>query len=336
MGGAVFPPCCLTWGQTMVELMKIMAASFNRSHACASALSAPDPAPGHHRPTPLLETPEHSRASLGQCLLGSLLLSPGSWCAKCFVYSLQESVFPDLCKLWWFCGGINGDLLQEGLCHSQVCCTQSPSCCGSPLLTHTTRTTAGDTQTQFWLSLCGVSGSWCTHGFVCALQESVSPVLCKFLQLYDGVNGDFLQEGLCHTQVCCTQSLCPCSRRLLTRTSTGDTQTLKGRSQRWVWLSLWEVFWCTQGFVWALQASLVGIGFDSKCDFIPPAILLGLLLCPWMWGIFFGGIKHSPVGSWSAVSCNFGVLAGEDECTSFYSAILLQNLIHRLYTCIKF
>ena len=74
--------------------------------------------------------------------------------------------------------------------------------------------------------------------FVCALQVSVSPVLCKFLQLYDGVNGDFLQEGLCHTQVCCTQSLCPCSRRLLTRTSTGNTQTLKGRSQRRVWLSL--------------------------------------------------------------------------------------------------
>ena len=33
----------------------------------------------------------------------------------------------------------------------QVCCAQSP--CGSPLLTHTpTR----DTQTQFWLNLCGL------------------------------------------------------------------------------------------------------------------------------------------------------------------------------------
>ena len=27
------------------------------------------------------------------------------------------------------------------------------------------------------------------------------------------------------------------------------------------------------------------MGFDSKCDFAPPTILLGLLLCPWMWGI---------------------------------------------------
>ena len=37
---------------------------------------------------------------------------------------------------------------------------------------------------------------------------------------------------------------------------------------------------------------------------------------------FFGGIEHSPVDSCSAVSCTFGVLTGEDECTSFYSTIL--------------
>ena len=32
-------------------------------------------------------------------------------------------------------------------------------------------------------------GSWCAQGFFCALQETVSPVLSKFWQLYDGVNG---------------------------------------------------------------------------------------------------------------------------------------------------
>ena len=42
-----------------------------------------------------------------------------------------------------------------------VCCTQSPCPCGSPLLT---LTSTGDAQTQFCLSLCGVSGSWCTQG----------------------------------------------------------------------------------------------------------------------------------------------------------------------------
>ena len=37
---------------------------------------------------------------------------------------------------------------------------------------------------------------------------------------------------------------------------------------------------------------------------------------------FFGGIQHSPVDGFSPVSCNFGVLTGEDEHTSFYSSIL--------------
>ena len=40
---------------------------------------------------------------------------------------------------------------------------------------------------------------------------------------------------------------------------------------------------------------------------------------------FFGGIQHSPVDGCSAASCNFEVLAGEDERTSFYSAILKCN-----------
>ena len=36
---------------------------------------------------------------------------------------------------------------------------------------------------------------------------------------------------------------------------------------------------------------------------------------------FFGGIQYSPVDGCSAASCNFGVLVGEDEQMSFYSAI---------------
>ena len=32
--------------------------------------SAPNPVAGHHRPTPPLETPGHSQASLGQSLVG--------------------------------------------------------------------------------------------------------------------------------------------------------------------------------------------------------------------------------------------------------------------------
>ena len=63
---------------------------------------------------------------------------------------------PVLCKLWWLHGGVNGDHLQAGLCHTHVCCTQSPCPCSKPLLT---RTSAGNTQIHFWLSLCGASGS---------------------------------------------------------------------------------------------------------------------------------------------------------------------------------
>ena len=80
MGGVVFPPCYLTWGQTMVEVMKIMVTSFKRTHACTATLSAPNPAAGHRRPTPPPETPGHSQASLGQSLVGhcSFLLGPSA------------------------------------------------------------------------------------------------------------------------------------------------------------------------------------------------------------------------------------------------------------------
>ena len=57
--------------------MKIMAISFKRPHADRAALSAPGPPAGHCWPTPPLETPGHSWASLGQSLVGSLLLLLG-------------------------------------------------------------------------------------------------------------------------------------------------------------------------------------------------------------------------------------------------------------------
>ena len=94
--------------------------------------------------------------------MGSLLLSPGSSCTQVSLCALPESVSPVLCKFWRLYGGVNGDLLQEGLCHTQVYCTQSPCPFSSPLLTHAF---SGDTQTQFCLSLCGVSGSWSAQGW---------------------------------------------------------------------------------------------------------------------------------------------------------------------------
>ena len=92
MGRAMFPPCYLTWGQTMVEVMKIMASSFKRSHTHTAAHSGPNPAAGRRWPTPPPGTLGYSWASLSQSLAGSLLLSSGSWCTQGFVCAFQEYV----------------------------------------------------------------------------------------------------------------------------------------------------------------------------------------------------------------------------------------------------
>ena len=70
-----------------------------------------------------------------------------------------------------------------------------------------------DTQGKSGSVSCGVTDpfSWVlVHTRFCLCPPRVCfPVLCKFWRLYGGVNGDLLQEGLCHTQACCTQSPCP-------------------------------------------------------------------------------------------------------------------------------
>ena len=96
MGGAVFPLCCLAWGQTVVEVMKIMVTSFKRSSASTAALSVPDRIAGHCWPTPLPETPGHPWANLGQFLVGSLLLSPASGAHK-VLFVPSKSPFPRSC-----------------------------------------------------------------------------------------------------------------------------------------------------------------------------------------------------------------------------------------------
>ena len=45
------------------------------------------------------------------------------------------------------------------------------------------------------------------------------------------------------------------------------------------------------------------------CDSAPPTVSLWLLLCLWMWGIFFDEFQCLPVNDCSAVSCDSGALA---------------------------
>ena len=72
------------------------------------------------------------------------------------------------------------------------------------------------------------------------------------------------------------------------QTSTGDAHTALSQSLWGPWVLV------RTRFVWALWASLAGMGFDSKRDFTPPSVLLGLLLCPWMCGISSQALQHLP------------------------------------------
>ena len=63
---------------------------------------------------------------------------------------------------WLYCG-VNGYLLQEGLCHrlhDSGSCTQSSCLCSRPLLTYTS---SGDSNTGLAQSLCGLLVLWNTR-----------------------------------------------------------------------------------------------------------------------------------------------------------------------------
>ena len=71
-----------------------------------------------------------------------------------------------------------------------------------------------------------------------------------------------------------------------------------------------------------------GYGFDSKR--VSPLLTsywgLSFAFECGVFFFFFCGIQQSPVDGCSAVSCEFGVLIGEDECKSFYFTILWNHL----------
>ena len=137
------------------------------------------------------------------------------------------------------------------------------------------------------------------------------------------VNGDLLQEGLCHA-LCDPGLLYP--EPLSPRQATADPYLHRRHSdtQRQVWLSL-----CGASGSWYAQILLEP---PENLWQVWGLILKAILpLLPSWWGFLFslehgvsflGGIPHSPVDGCSAVSCNFEVLIGEDEYTSFYSSNL--------------
>ena len=114
---AVFPPCCNEDNGDLLH--KVLFMHYHTQ--------CPRPSAGHYWPMPLPGTSGHSKASLGQYFMGSLLLSPGSWYIQSFVCALQESVSQILCKFWWLYGGVNGTLLQEGYAIPRSAALRAPA-----------------------------------------------------------------------------------------------------------------------------------------------------------------------------------------------------------------
>ena len=95
----------------MVQVMKIMEISWDTQ--------CPNPAAGHSQPTPPPETPGHLRASLGQSLVGSLLISTGFWHAQGSVCASQESVSQSCVSSCGSMVGLRGLMPHPNLLHPE-------------------------------------------------------------------------------------------------------------------------------------------------------------------------------------------------------------------------
>ena len=120
---------------------------------------------------------------------------------------------------------------------------------------------------------------WCNCSPVCGLSA---------LWLCGGTDGDLLQEDLCHTLylpgLLQPEALSPW-QATADPASAGDTQTLRGRPGSVFVGSLGpgahKVLFEPSKHLWWVG----GLILNAILTLLP--ILLGLLLCPWMWGIFF-------------------------------------------------
>ena len=202
------------------------------------------------------------RASLAQSLMGSLLLSPRSWCTQGFVCALENSVSP---VLWKFCN-------QIPLAFKVIFPGGSQSLCQIPRLGN-----------LLWcLELLKQCKNFCGIIFLQFMGFLFSGSIVGLM--VTSSKKTYATSFTFHDHNCC-QSPCLCGRPQLTCAYTGDTKTLKGRSG-----SVSCGGHCS--FPWVLVHTrfclcLLSMKFDSKLDYAPPTILLGLFLCTWTWGIFF-------------------------------------------------
>ena len=138
------------------------------------------------------------------------------------------------------------------------------------------------------------SGFWCRQDFVCALQDwspcfpqsCVSPVIKSRWPSRSHSPG---WEPWCGVQ----------------------NLYNSGRTSLVLFSSLWITHLVVMGFYFIVIAPLL----LSLCSFF--------FVCGC--GISFDGFQYPPFNGCSTASCNFGVLTGEDEHPSFYSATLNWN-----------
>ena len=140
--------------------------------------------------------------------------------------------------------------------------------------------------------------------------------------LCSGANGGLLQGDLCHNATpprsAAARAPVPVAghcwpmpfQETLKHSKAGLAQSLVGS----LGPGMHKVLFETSEHLWKPWGLILSVIFS------PPTLVEASLL-PLDVGSFLGRIQHSPVSGCSAVSCSFGVLRGEDERMSFYSAI---------------
>ena len=144
----------------MVEAMKIMAISW-----CPQPCSRPPPT--------------HAFAGDSWTLTGMSgsvscgVTAPFFWVLVHTKFCLCQSCV----KFWWLYGGVNGDLLQEGLRHTKVYHSQNPCPRSSPLLTHTSTVDSWTLPGKSGSVSCGVTAPFSqvlVHARFCLCPPRVS------------------------------------------------------------------------------------------------------------------------------------------------------------------
>ena len=195
------------------------------------------------------------------------------------------AVVPSLLfDLMWNYGGGNEnnfDLLPKVPCtRGYIQCLQP---CNRLLLTHTSTRDSSTLTGKSGSVSCGVTSplSWVlvlTRFCVCPSKVHF-PVQCKFWQLSGGLMVTSFKTAYAVPRSTAPRAPAPAAVHCCPIPSQEILTVLPQ--------SLWGLWVLVHTrYIWALWVSLTVMGFYSKHDFAPPAVLLGLLLCPWRWDSF--------------------------------------------------